>query len=158
MHRIKRHFLRLTATIFMVVLPLIASADPTTAKKVVIEEPWARASIGTSRPAVVYLTVRNRGDSDDRLIGIKTPAAANVMVHESKTVNGVASMSPAGPLTIPAEGEVKLQPGGLHMMLSGLKEPLIEGDEFLLTLIFEKNGAISVQVPVYGLGASGPGR
>lgn len=123
----------------------------------VVESPWARASIGTSRPGVAYLTMRNEGAEPDTLVGIETPAAGMAEVHETTTsADGVSSMAPAGPVEIPPGASVALAPGGLHAMLMQLREPLVEGESFPLTLSFAKAGSVEVRVPVLGMAALGP--
>lgn len=52
---------------------------------------------------------------------------------------------------------VTLRPGGLHIMMMGLKRPLRKGEAFSMTLTFEKAGAVEVQVHVAGIGARAPG-
>jgi copper(I)-binding protein len=121
-----------------------------------IDTPWARASIGTARPAAAYVTIRNTGDQPDRLIRIETPVAARPEVHEMVHEGGAMKMRPAGPLEIPPGGEVRLEPGGRHIMLMQLKELLEQGGQVPLTLVFEKAGAITVEAPIGAVGASAP--
>jgi copper(I)-binding protein len=121
-----------------------------------IATPWARASIGTERPSAAYLTIRNTGAEPDRLIAVETPAAARPEVHQVVEAGGVMKMRPPAPLEIPPGGEVRLEPGGLHIMLMQLREPLEQGGQVPLTLVFEKAGAITVNAPVGAIGASAP--
>ena len=74
-----------------------ASAEPTRLGDLIIETPWARASIGMSRPAAAYITIRNEGKTTDILTGIETTVSAKSEVHKMEMKNGVASMGPAGP-------------------------------------------------------------
>ena len=69
---------------------------------------------------------------------------------------GAMKMRAAAPLEIPPGGEVRLEPGGLHVMLMQLREPLEQGGQVPLTLIFEKAGAVTVSAPIAAIGASGP--
>lgn len=55
-------------------------------------------------------------------------------------------------LAIPASGSVTLKPGSYHMMLIGLKKPLIAGQTLALTLTFAKAGNISITVPIQTIG------
>lgn len=132
------------------------SAEPTRLGDLIIETPWARASIGMSRPAAAYITIRNEGKTTDILTGIETTVSAKSEVHKMKMKNGVASMGPAGPVEIPANGSVKLAPGGLHIMLMKLQQPLRKDDRFSMTLIFKDAGRVDISVPIYSVGASGP--
>jgi len=133
-----------------------ASAEPTRLGDLIIETPWARASIGMSRPAAAYITIRNEGKTTDILTGIETTVSAKSEVHKMEMKNGVASMGPAGPVKIPANGSVKLAPGGLHIMLMKLQQPLRKDDRFSMTLIFKDAGRVDISVPIYSVGASGP--
>ena len=143
--------LTVVASLLFPALALAGSAD------VVVESPWSRASIGTARPGVAYMTIRNTGSDPVTLTGIATPAAAMPMIHRSTTdAKGVASMAPAGDLTIPAGGSITLEPGGLHAMLMKLTGPLTEGATYPLTLIFSDGGTVEVEVPVLGPAARGP--
>jgi copper(I)-binding protein len=121
-----------------------------------IDTPWARASIGTARPGVAYVTIRNTGDEPDALVSIETPVAARPEVHDMEETGGVMKMRAAGPLEVPPGGELRLEPGGLHIMLMQLQQPLEEGGRVPLTLVFEKAGEITVSAPIAGIGASAP--
>jgi periplasmic copper chaperone A len=128
----------------------------TRAGDLAIDTPWARASIGTSRPGAAYLTIRNTGEVPDRLIGVRTPAAGHAEAHAMVQENGVMTMRAAGPLEIPPGGAVELAPGGLHIMLMGLAAPLTEGATLPLTLIFERAGEVTVEAPIAAIGAKAP--
>lgn len=132
-------------------------ADTVRKDQVIVEGAWARASIGTSRPSAAYLTILNEGDKADVLTGLKTSVSEVAEVHEMTIANGVARMGPAGTVEIPGRNKVELKPGGLHIMLMKLHQPLREGTFFSLTLTFERAGALELTVPVLAIGASGPG-
>jgi copper(I)-binding protein len=70
--------------------------------------------------------------------------------------NGVAKMRPVDGILVPANGATELKPGGYHVMLMGLKEPLMEYGTFQLTLTFEKAGSVDVEVQVESVGATEP--
>lgn len=123
-----------------------------------IDHPWARATPGAARNGAAYLKIENKGATADRLIGAEAAVAATVELHTHVHEGGVMKMRPSGPIDVPAHGAATLQPGGLHVMLIGLKAPLKEGDRFPLTLVFEKAGklALEIQVEAVGAGASQP--
>lgn len=134
----------------------VLSSSIAQASDLLIEKPWARASIGISRPAAVYLTIQNNGVETDVLTMVKTPVAEMSEVHKSEVKDGIARMSPAGQVEIAAGSSINLEPGGLHIMLMKLKQPVKKGDSISMTLLFENAGPIDVVVPVCGIGASGP--
>jgi len=126
--------------------------------KITVEQPWARATPAGAMSGAAYMTLANKTNTADRLIGGSSDVAAKVQIHEMKVVNGVMEMREvAGGLAIPAGGSVTLKPGAYHVMLMGLKKPLVAGQSFPLTLTFAKAGTISVTVPVQAMGATGGG-
>ena len=131
-------------------------AEPVRQGDLEVDAAWARASIGTSRPGAAYFTVRNLGDEADRLTGLSSPVSAMPMLHETTVSEGVSRMAHVEAAEIPAGGELTLESGGMHVMLMELTTPLKEGATFPLTLTFEAGGEITVEVPVFGPGATGP--
>ncbi|MDO8984420.1 copper chaperone PCu(A)C [Cypionkella sp.] len=128
----------------------------TVAGNIEIENPWSRASIGTDRPGVVYLTIRNIGPAADMLTSIATPVADMPMLHETVVTDGIASMPHVMAVSVPAKGAIALEPGGFHAMLMGLTQKLEKGATFPVTLTFRDAGAVTVDVEIRGLGAKGP--
>jgi len=127
------------------------------AADVEIKAPWTRA---TARGAVVgagYLAIVNKGAAADRLVSAASDAAAKVEIHEMAVKDGVMTMraAPDGVEIKPGE-TVTLKPGGLHLMMMGLKQPLVQGATVNVTLTFAKAGAIAVVLPVEALGAMTP--
>ena len=131
-------------------------AEPVRQGDLEVDAAWARASIGTSRPGAAYFTVRNLGDETDRLTGLSSPVSAMPMLHETTLSEGISRMAHVEAAEIPAGGELTLESGGMHVMLMELTTPLKEGATFPLTLTFESGGEITVEVPVFGPGATGP--
>jgi hypothetical protein len=82
--------------------------------------------------------------------------AARAEFHEHSMAGMVMKMRPLAGLAIPAEQTVALAPGGMHIMLVGLKAPLREGQSFVLTLTFAKAGPQMVTVMVGKVAAMCP--
>jgi copper(I)-binding protein len=119
-----------------------------------IDKPWARATPGGATTGAAYMTIDNKSNIADRLIGASSNVAKTLQIHEMKVVNGIMKMREiAGGLAVPAGGSVTLKPGGYHVMLIGLNKPLKQGDKFPLTLVFEKAGKVSIEIPVEAVGA-----
>jgi len=116
---------------------------------ITVEQPWVRPSIGSAANSAAYMKLENSGDTPDRLLAVKSDAAVNVMLHESRMEMGVMKMVhlPNG-IEIPAHGTAELKPLGLHVMLMGLKQPLKAGETLPLTLDFEKQGEVSINAKV----------
>ena len=131
--------------------PSSPAPTPTTAQRpagISVDGAWARAASGAGATSAIYLKIHNAGTADDQLIGARSDAARTVEVHRSSMDNGIMRMSPAGPVPVPAGGDVALEPGGLHVMLMDLPADLAEGSKIDLTLVFEVAGDVPVRVPV----------
>lgn len=113
-----------------------------------VEDAWARAAQQGATTAV-YLTVVNSGASADRLLRAASAAGESLQIHETSVMPGdVVHMQPVPDVEIPAGGRVEFQPGGLHLMLTGLRSQLNAGDSLSLTLVFETAGEVELQVEV----------
>ena len=119
-----------------------------------IGEAWTRATPGSATTAAVYLKIASNKDAD-RLVGVEVAAAENAEVHDEASQNGVVKMAPLPQIDIPAGGTVNFAPGGRHVMLTGLKGPLKEGDSFIMTMKFDKAGSESTPVRVLASTATG---
>jgi copper(I)-binding protein len=121
-----------------------------------VDQAWARATPGNAKTAAVYLTITNNGTAPDTLESASTPAADKAELHDTKMENNVMEMRPVGPLTIAPGKSVVLAPSGYHLMLTGLKAPLKEGQTVPVTLIFDHAGAQQVTASIAKVGAMGP--
>jgi copper(I)-binding protein len=92
----------------------------------------------------------------DRLIGARCAAAGSAELHRDELENGIAKMRRVDAIPLRAGASFVLKPGGYHVMLMDLVEPLKEGDLLKLTLVFEKAGEIEVEATVEPIGATGP--
>ena len=113
-----------------------------------VEGVWARASIGDSKVSAVYLVVANRGEAADRLVEAETGRAAHAMIHRSAVEDGVAKMNHVDAIEIPPSEAIRLEPGGLHVMLTEVAPPLVAGESISVTLVFERAGRLELSVPV----------
>ena len=113
-----------------------------------IGHPWARPTVPGQSTGGAYLSVHNTGNTPDRLLGASSPVAQRVEVHEMRMDGDVMRMREMPTLDLAAGQRVALAPGGLHLMLTGLKAPLKVGDKLPLKLRFEKAGQIAVLLHV----------
>jgi len=120
---------------------------------IVVEPPWARATPAGARTGAVYVTLANNGSSSDRLLSAATPVADQVQFHSTSEENGVSRMREMRTVEVTPGARVAFSPGGMHIMLVGLKQPLKEGQTFPMTLNFEKAGKIDLMVPIAKVGA-----
>lgn len=128
-----------------------ASGGGSAAGALSIDGAWARASIGRSKVSAVYLVVVNRGEVVDRLLRAETGRAGHTMIHRSVVEDGVMKMRHVDAVDIPPGESVRLEPGGLHLMLTGVDPPLEAGESICVTLVFERAGELVLSVPVRGL-------
>lgn len=134
-----------------------ATARDFTVGGLTIGQPWTRATPPGAPTAAGFLTLVNEGPGD-RLVGGATPVAAEVQIHEMNTAGGVMRMRPLEDgLALARGASATLTPGGLHLMLIGLKRPLTAGERIPLTLRFAKAGEVKVELEVRALG-QGTGR
>ena len=112
-----------------------------------VEDAYARAS---AQSGAVFMTIVNHAASDDRLLSASTDAAARAELHtHTEDANGMMQMPhvPDG-FAVPAQGSHALARGGDHVMLMGLTRPLKDGDRITLILSFEREGEVTLDVPV----------
>jgi copper(I)-binding protein len=114
---------------------------------------WARATPGKAENGVAYLTIQS--PTADKLVAAATPVAKKAELHTMSMSGMVMKMRHIDAVDIPAGKPVTLKPGGVHVMLLGLQQPLKEGQSFPLTLKFEKGGERTVTVAVEKVGATG---
>ncbi|MBA4034474.1 MAG: hypothetical protein C0480_07735 [Bradyrhizobium sp.] len=141
----------------MVVAAASAGAQETKAGDLVITQPWSRATPTGAKVAGGYLTIENKGSAPDRLVGGAGDVAGKLEIHEMAMNNGVMTMRPLDKgLAIEPGKTVKLAPGGYHLMLMDLKNPLKQGEKVPLMLEFEKAGKVTLSLDVQGVGAQAP--
>ena len=134
-----------------------ARAEDVKAGDLVISQAWSRATPSGAKIAGGYLTIENKGAAPDRLVGGGGDVAGRVEIHEMAMDNGVMKMRPLDKgLAIEPGKTVKFAPGGYHLMLMDIKQPLKQGDKVPVTLEFEKAGKVTVSLDVQGVGAQGP--
>jgi periplasmic copper chaperone A len=123
----------------------------------VVSGGFSRATLPNAPVGGGFLTITNKGATDDRLIGATSPVSGDVQLHEMAMEGDVMKMRelPDG-IPVPAGETVTLQPGGLHLMFMQLTGPLVEGTSFPVTLTFEKAGAVTVELNVASSGAKAP--
>ncbi len=116
--------------------------------EIIIKDPWIRAVPPSSKNTALFMTIVNKSDKQDTLISVKTDIAKMVMIHKTVEENGIMKMKHVDSLPIPPHSEVKLKPGGLHIMIMGLKRPIKEGEKIKINLFFKNSGNIEILAPV----------
>ena len=147
---------RLAALLLFALIPALPTWAQNLAPAVEIQQAWARATPGGAKTGAVYMTLINRGADEDELVAVATPVAGEAHLHLMSMDNGVMSMRPVPAIDLAPGATVTLGPGGYHVMLTGLRQPLKDGDSFPLTLTFAKSGTQKVEVKVAKIGAMAP--
>ncbi len=133
----------MTSTVATLLAALPAFADGLT-----VTNAWSRTTPPGVTVGVVYFTWKNDTGKSDRLLRISSPIAAKVQVHRTEIQDGMARMREVAVLHVDANQSVEFAPNGMHVMLMGLRKPLVEGQKFQLDLLFEVAGPRKVQVLV----------
>jgi copper(I)-binding protein len=118
-----------------------------------VEGAWARTSPMIELAGAVFMTIRNGGPTDDALVAATSPAAAIVEIHETtERASGEMTMALVTAVPVPSGGMAELKPGGYHVMLIDLVEPLDAGMTLELELTFASGATLHVSATV----ADGP--
>jgi copper(I)-binding protein len=114
----------------------IGLSAPLFAQTVEVSGAWARATVSGQKATGAFMRLMSKDGA--RLVSVSTPVAGVAEVHEMKLDEGVMRMRavPAG-LELPAGKTVELKPGGYHLMLLDLKQPLPKESTIPLTLVFQ---------------------
>ena len=118
----------------------LALAQP----KIEVKDQWVRLVPPNAKNTAAYMKIENKGTEADKLVDASNNVSKITELHE--TVGG--KMRRVYAIEVPAGKTVELKPGGLHVMIIDLKEPLKEGQTVEITLKFEKAGEIKIQAPV----------
>lgn len=146
----------LVAALMRSILVHGASAHDYTVAGLGITHPWARATAPSQPTGGVFMTIENIGDHADRLIGASSPIAESADIHNTVNDNGVMRMRHVDTIEVPVAGSAELAPGGYHIMLIGLTEPLKKGSRVPVTLQFENAGMVEIEVAIESAGAAAP--
>lgn len=134
--------------LFAFAVASLGAALPAWAAGLTVTNAWSRSTPPGVTVGVAYFTLKNDTGKSDRLLKISTPIAEKVQVHRTEILDGIARMREVAVLHVEAGQELKFEPNGMHLMLMGLKKPLVEGQTFELNFVFEVSGARKVKVAV----------
>jgi copper(I)-binding protein len=129
---------------------LMAASISCAADSVAISHAWARATAPGQGVGAAYLELKSAVDLT--LVKAESPAAGSVEIHKMSMKDGVMEMRMLETMELPAGEVVKLEPGGLHLMLFDLKKPLKMGESMQLTLYFKdksgKGSSMKIDLPI----------
>lgn len=130
---------------------LLVGCKSSSGPEISVEDAWGRPSPKVATAGAFYMLVKNNGGKADKLIGGESPACGTVELHESyMTEEGAMGMHPVegGFIEIPANGEVELKIGGLHIMCIEKLEDFEPGAVLPVTLKFEITGDLPINVEI----------
>lgn len=133
--------------------PRAASAEAGDKSGITAGEAWARATPEGAKVGAIFIELRAAAGVADRLLAASSPAAGVVELHDHIRDGAMAKMRRVDAIPIAAGQTVKLQPGGLHIMLMDLKGALVAGETVKLSLTFEKAGVVEVEAKIAPVGA-----
>lgn len=127
--------------------PAGSDAPSEASARVAVADAWCRPSRKGAQAGACYAILV--ATADDRLTGGATPRAGQLQLHQMTMDDGVMKMGEMrNGLVLPAGRPVPLAPGGAHLMLIGLTQPLTLGDSVPLTLRFAKSPEVTVAAQV----------
>lgn len=130
---------------------------------VVVNDPWVRLPAPSRVDTAAYMVIQNKGDAGRSVVSASSADVSKIELHEMKMnrqgMSGAAggadrpggammSMMPVAKIDIPAKGQATLAPGGLHLMLFGLKSKVAAGGKVNITLTLDDGSTVPVAATV----------
>lgn len=118
--------------------------------KLEVTNAWARSAMAPSTNSAAYMILKNNDNQDYEIIGVTAIlTASRTELHESYVDDQqISRMRAIDKIVIPAQSQIELKPGSMHIMLMGLKQDLKAGDKFILKLKINNFGIKDVEVTV----------
>lgn len=114
----------------------------------VVEKQWVRSAPPGAKTLAGYLVLRNPCEAPVVVVDVESLDFGMPMIHRTVEENGMSRMREAGRLELPPGGELRFEPGGLHLMLMRPLRPLAEGDVARVRLVLEDGRRVFAQYPV----------
>lgn len=122
------------------------------AADIVIEDAWVREAPPNAKILAAYMTINNSGEEKDSLLSVDSNCCKKIEIHQSVVKDGQAKMIQRKSLLIPAEANINLEPGGLHLMLINPRKfhrnKMREGNEVEMTFNFATHEAITIKAKI----------
>lgn len=118
------------------------------ASDIQVHDAYVRAVPPTAAVTAAFMEIHNAGDKARALVSASSAAAEAVELHTHTNVDGVMQMRQVKQIDLAADSITLLQPGGLHIMLIGLKKPLKMGDKVLVSLKLDDGSLLELDLPV----------
>lgn len=126
--------------------PLIAATSA--ADDVTVVDPYVRAVPPGQPNSASFMKLQNTSTTKHAIVKAESPVSKVVELHTHIMEGGLMKMRQVKQIDVPAQGQTRLKPGGLHVMFIGLKSELKPGQIVPVTLIFEDGSKTTIQARV----------
>jgi copper(I)-binding protein len=131
---------------------------PAALAQVTVTDPWVRGTVSSQKATGAFMKLEAKQPVS--LVSASSPVAGVTEIHEMAMEKDVMKMRQIPKLEVTPGKPTELKPGGYHVMLLDLKQPLKAGDSVPITLTFEKadksRQTVEVKAEVRALGAPAP--
>jgi periplasmic copper chaperone A len=141
---------------FLAALLLTGLAGTSFAADILVGDPYARAVPPGQPNSAVFMSLKNNSAEKRALVGAESAVSDVVELHTHVNENGMMKMRRIDQIALPAGKMVMLQPGGLHVMLIGLKQTLAPGSTVDLTLVYDDGSKMQIKAPARGIAMPQP--
>lgn len=115
---------------------------------VLVTKGWVKLPVGNMKTTAAFMTLTNTGSEDVTVIAAKSPVASSTEIHLMTHSQGMMRMRQVPQVIVPVGGEVKLEAGGLHIMMMGLKQELVVGQTVPVELVLKSGQRIQQRLTV----------
>ena len=140
----------ITVLLSVTFLPTASFAADT---DIAVTDATVRALPPGIKSTVAYMTIKNSGAADRKLIKANSSVAKSIELHNNINDNGVMKMRQVQEIVVKANAQTKLTAGSYHLMLIDLKQSLKEGETVSIMLTFDDGSAKTIEAPVTKLQA-----
>ena len=126
------------------VFSALLAASTLMAADISLENVRARDTKPGTNNSAIFMNIKNASNADVKLVGVHSSVCKSTEIHTHKMENGMMAMVQVEDAIIPKNGETKLAPGGLHIMLMDLNRPIKDGDNVDLELKFSNGESIKL--------------
>lgn len=141
------NFFKYLTLFFILIFTTACSGNSDENNGILINNVWARPALAGNNSAV-YFIIENNLNESEKLLSVESTIAEISEIHLSSNVDGVMKMAKQEFVEIKSGSTLEFKPMSYHIMLINLNQDLNVGDQFKLTLNFEKSGSLDIQVEV----------
>lgn len=141
------NFLKYLTLFFILIFTTACSNNSEENNGILINNVWARPALAGNNSAA-YFVIENNLKESDKLLSVESTIAEISEIHLSSNIDGVMKMAKQEFVEIKSGSTLEFKPMSYHIMLINLNRDLNVGDQFNLTLNFEKSGSLDIQVEI----------